>query len=257
MTQTPLDLAWIAAEAAHAGDAGMARYYDIFAATEFHLLIDAETLGSGAPQPQLFPVEGVDTALIFDTETRLAAFAEGGAHLTLTGRAVVGMFAGAGVQLGVNLGDAPSATILPAEAVDWAASALRQPIEAADAETASLTIPRGVMPDMLMALDQKLAAMGAAVAEGWLCGLGRGLILCLVLRTPRAEQQVVAAMAETARFHGGDKAAFDIAVLSPSDPKLEAARRVGLGFQPADPADAIKIERAAPGMDPSKPPKLT
>ena len=250
---TPLDHAWAAAEA---DEAARAAYYDTFAATEFHLLIDPETLTGGAPQPLLFPVEGVDTALIFDTEARLAAFAEGGAHLTLTGRAVVGMFAAKGVQLGVNLGDAPSATILPAEAVDWAAAALRQPIEQAEAAETTLTAPAGASDALLTAIDARLSAMGATVAEAWLCGLGEGLLLCLTLRTARAEEPVVSALAETARFLGGDRAAFDIAVMDREDPRLAAARKTGLGFELADPATVAKMEPVAPGMDKAKPPKL-
>ena len=199
--ETPLDHAWTAAADEAAGEGGMARYYDVFAATELFLLIDPATLeGGGAPQPTLFPVDGADTALVFDTEARLADFVEdGAAHLTLSGRAVIGMFAGSGVQLGVNLGDAPSATILPAPAIDWAAEALRQPIEAALDQSVTLTLPRGVLPTLLTALDAKLAGMGAVVAEAWLCGTGggrrsEGLILCLVMRTPGAEQAAVAAL---------------------------------------------------------------
>lgn len=264
MTNTRLDDAWLATEAPGAGDAEMARYYDVFAAAELHLLVDPETMaGDGPPQPQLFALEGGDTALVFDREARLASFMEGGAaHLTLSGRAVIAMFAGAGVQIGVNLGDAPSAALLPAEAVDWAAAALRQPIEAATADAGDvlLTVPRGVMPDLMMRLDAKLSAMGAAVAEGWLCGLGSGrrsgLILCVALREAAAEGAVVEALAETARFAGGAAAAFDIAVLGAEDPRLAAARKVGLGFEPQDPAALAQPVEAPPGADPSKPPKL-
>lgn len=263
MTETALDRAWAAAEA---GEGAMARYYDVFAATEFFLMVEPETLeGDGPPRPVLFEVEGVATALIFDTEARLADFAEGAAaHLTLSGRAVAEMFAGKGAQLGVNLGDAPSATILPAEAVDWAAAAFRQPIEQ-DAEAGlALTVPRGASPHVFAALDAKLAGLGAEVAEAWLCGLGgagatakRGeepLILCLRLRAAFAESGVVAALAETARFAGGDRPAFDIAVLAEGDPRLAQARRVGLGFEPAAPSEpkAPKI----PGGDPEEPPIL-
>lgn len=266
MTETPLDTAWVATEAPGAGDAEMARFWEVFAGAELHLVIDPASLeGEGTPQPVTFPVEGTDTALVFDTEARMAAFMEdGAAHLTLSGRAVVDMFAGKDAQLGLNLGEAPSATILPKPALAWAAQALRQPIEADTAADAALSVPRGAMPDLLARLDARLAGMGAAVSEAWLCGLGtsarRGqmqpLVLCVALRTPQAEQSVVSALAETARFAGGDKAAFDIAVMGPSDPRLEAARKVGLGFEPQNPADGERVEPIAPGSDPGKPPKL-
>lgn len=99
------------------------------------------------------------------------------------------------------------------------------------------------------------------VAEAWLCGTGggrrsEGLILCLVMRIDGAEQAAVAALAETARFAGGDKAAFDIAVLAPDDTRLASARQVGLGFEPAAPSAPEPVERTAPGMDKDKPPRL-
>ncbi len=264
--ETPLDRAWETANTELAGDAEMARFYDILAATELFLLIDTETLVDGqTPNPVTFPVEGTETALVFDTEARLAGFMENGAaHLTMSGRAVITMFKGTGAQLGLNLGDAPSSTILPAEAIDWAAEALAQPIETTEIGDAVLTVPRAVMPDLLQALDGKLAGMGTVVSEAWLCGLGasagRGkpqpMVLCVCLRERQAEQSVVSALAETARFTGGDASAFDIAVLPRDDAKMDAARKVGLGFEPQNPGDVMQAEPVAPGMDLDKPPKL-
>lgn len=254
MTDTPLDRAWTAAAA---DETALPRFWDMLAASELFLPIDPETLTGGAPQPLLFPVEGVETALAFDTEERLAGFMEGGtAHLTLSGRAVVGMFAGSGVQLGLNLGEAPSATILPAAALDWAAAALAQPVEASAGGIERLTPPAAATPELLAALDAKLNALGPAVAEAWLCGHGEGLILMLAMRAAGAEEAAVAALAETARFSGGDAPAYDIAVLGAGDARLEAARRMGLGFEPEDPEAVTRVERVAPGMDKAKPPKL-
>ena len=265
MTETPLDRAWSATESPTAGDAEMARFYDTFAAAELHLLVDQASIeGDGVPQPLTFPVDGVDTALVFDTAERMASFTEdGAAHLTLSGRAVIEMFAGSAAQLGVNLGDAPSVTILPPSALAWAADALRQPIEADTTAEATLTVPRGAMPTLLMQIDAKLAGMGGGVAEAWLCGLGAGggrgrpapLILCVVLRAAEAETAVVSALAETARFAGGERAAYDIAVMGPGDPRLEAARKVGLGFEPARP-EVERADPAPPGSDPKTPPRL-
>ncbi|QIE57064.1 hypothetical protein G5B40_17425 [Pikeienuella piscinae] len=251
--QTPLDRAWAAA--ADDGDAGMARYYDVLAGAELFLAIDPATLDGAAQTPVLFPVDGVKTALVFDTDWRIAEFmGDDAAHLTLSGRAVFAMFAGKGVQLGVNLGDAPSATILPAVAIDWAAEALRQPVEEEAGGAMILTRPIGATPDLLARIDAKLAGIGPALAEAWLCGAGEpdgALVLCLSLRLESAERAVVAALAETARFAGDARAAFDIAVLREHDARLAAARRVGLGFEIAAPPDTA---RQAP--DRSLPPKL-
>lgn len=255
MSETPLDRAWRAAEAPGAGDAEMAEYYDVFAGVEFFLALEPDSLESETPQPLLFPVEGAPTALIFDTESRIADFLEtGAAHLALSGRAAIAMFAGRGVQLGVNLGDAPSATILPAAAVDWAAAALRQPIEAETGARAALTAPFGARPELLARIDAKLAAAAGLAKEAWLCGAGEGaLVLCVALETPEAESAVVSALAETARFAGDGRAAFDIAVLDEGAPALEAARKVGLGFDLSAPQ---RPPSPGPGMDSERPPKL-
>lgn len=258
-----LDRAWAAAEAPGAGDAEMARYYECFAAAELFMPVEPDSLeGDGPPRPALFALESGDTALVFDREARLAAFmggdggdGGGAAHLTLSGRAAIAMFAGRGVGLAVNLGEAPSATVLPADAVDWAAAALSQPIEAEEGREILLRAPRGAAPDLLTRLDARLSAMGGEVKEAWLCGLGGregGLVLCVALRVAEAERGVVGALAETARFAGGDAPAFDIAVMAASDPRLAAARKAGLGFEPGAPESA----RPGPGGDPAQPPKL-
>ena len=79
MTETPLDAAWMATEAPGAGDAESARFWEVFAGAELHLAINPASLeGDAAPQPLLFPLEAGETALVFDTEDRLAGFMEDG-----------------------------------------------------------------------------------------------------------------------------------------------------------------------------------
>ncbi|MFV0475877.1 MAG: SseB family protein [Pikeienuella sp.] len=257
MNETPLDRAWTRAAAPEAGDAEMAAYYEIFAAAELFLAIEPGSLEAEAQTPLLFPVEGAETALVFDTEARLADFiGEGAAHLALSGRAVIAMFAGGGAQLGVNLGEAPSAAILPAAAVDWAARALDQPIEIETAARRTLSPPRDAGAALLARIDARLAAIGPALEEAWLCGAEGGLLLVVALADPAAERAIVAALAETARFAGDDGAAFDIAVMRPGEPGLESVRKVGFGFEIAAPAASVSVASAGPGMDPAQPPKL-
>lgn len=247
MTETPLDRA--------AAEEDAARFWEVFAASELFLAVDPATLGAAAPQPLSFAVEGAETLLAFDTEARLAAFlGEGAAHLALSGRALAAMMAGTGAQLGLNLGDAPSAQLLPAAALDWAAAALRQPIEAETRTGLSLGPPDGATPDLLARIDARLAALGPVVAEAWLCGAAEeGLVLLLSMAEPAAEAAAVAALAETARFAGGARPAFALAAARQGEAALETARRVGLGFEPPKPAVAAL---AAPGADPARPPKL-
>lgn len=251
MSMTLLDEAWAQASAPGAGDAEMARYYEVFAAAELFLAIEPETLESDAPQPLLFSLETGETALLFDREDRLADFfgAET-AYLSLSGRAALSMFAGGGVQLGVNLGDSPSATILPAEAVSWAVAIIEDEARAEEGGALTLTKPVSADEALLRRIDARLAGMAGIVTEAWLCGDDEGgLVLCLRLSVASAETRVVAALAETSRFAGGDSPAFAIAVVEEGERALLAARRLGLGFTIEAPEHRVE---KIPGADPPK-----
>ena len=150
---TPIDLAHAAMEAAPGDEAARRRFYEVLAASELCLLLAHEPEGE-VLDPAMFEPEGRPCVLAFDGEARLAAFAEGAApYAALSGRALAGMLAGQGVGLGLNLGVAPSAILLPAEAVAWLAEMLPgAPLEVA-ARPVEFRVPGGLPEAVLGALE--------------------------------------------------------------------------------------------------------
>ena len=84
---------------------------------ELFLLLTEEPLGDTI-EPALFDLEEGRVALAFDTEARLAAFAEGPApYAALPGRVVAQFLSGQKLGLGLNVPLGPSAILLAADAL--------------------------------------------------------------------------------------------------------------------------------------------
>lgn len=256
---TPLDTAHAAMEAAPEDAGARLRFYEVLAASELCLLLAREAEGDEI-DPAIFEPEGKPCVLAFDREERLAEFAEGPApYAALSGRALADMLADAGIGLGVNLGVAPSAILLPAEAVDWLAGMLRGAPEEIAARPEAFLVPKGLPETMLRALDARLASL-AGLAEGaWLVavryeGGGRGHLLGFVGAAPRSEAALARAVSEVLAFSGLEAAALDVGFFAADDPAVTRMSACGLRFDLPAPAEAAP--RAAPGSDPDRPPRL-
>ena len=116
--KTSLDYAFIQAQSAE--DTGSIQdFYNIFVNQVFYLLLEDiegnQELDSQVINPRLISVEGHETALIFDTEERMAEFIDTPSDfVTLTGEALVNMVVNKDIQIGLNLGVAPSSLIIDA-----------------------------------------------------------------------------------------------------------------------------------------------
>ena len=154
---TDLDTAHAAMEAAPDDDGARLRFYERLADSEIYLLLGAETEGDQIT-PALFDVEDGQYALIFDREERLSDFVGRIAtYAALPGRALVQMLAGQGVGLGLNIEVAPSAMLIPADAVDWLAQTLlHAPLET-EALLTAIAAPRHLPQSVVAGLDRKLA----------------------------------------------------------------------------------------------------
>ena len=263
--ETQLDAAHAAMAAAPEDAAARLGFYARLADGELYLMLERE---AGATiEPRLFELAEGPVVLAFDREDRLAEFAGGPVpYAALPGRALVELLAGQGIGLGVNLEVAPSATLLPAEAVDWLGQMLGQAPEAAEDLPRELLPPRP-SPALIAALERGLAkAVGLAeaawLAEARYAGARRGLLLALVGAAPGAEAALGRAAAEALAFSGldaGGDAGVDLVFLAAADPAVARLQRVGLGFDlrpPAAPAPAPEPARRGPGTDPDKPPLL-
>jgi SseB protein N-terminal domain len=258
MPETPLDLAFRQQEADPADPVRRLRFHERVLDAELLLLLEAPAAGDRL-RPRVFELAEGRFVLAFDRDDRLAAVLDAPAPFAaLAGRRLVAMLAGQGVGIGLNLGDAPSATLLPAEAVDWMAGMLSQdPGEAAERprDFAAPAAP----PELVAALGPKLAAMAEVIAEAFLVEAGyaggdRRLLLVLTGVPEPAWPGVAAAVGEALRFSGLDDAALDVTFLGADRPERLAVERVALRFELPRPAAAAA--RPGPGTDPRRPPKL-
>jgi hypothetical protein len=255
---TLLDAAHAAVSADPENEALRLRFFERLADGELVILLEREAVGASL-EPKVFDLEDGPVVLVFDREERLASFTGGIApYAALPGRVIAGLLKGQGIGLGVNLGVAPSSMLLPPEAMDWLAETLDEApeeVEAAPERFLPPTVPAAVVA----ALDAKLARAGGLAAAAILAGVAyrdgrRGHMLAILDAAEGAEGPLARAMGEALVFSGIEAGELDVVFLASASPAAEAIARVGLRFDlpvPESPTDP-----AAPGMDPSRPPKL-
>lgn len=261
MRQTPIDLAHAAMDAAPEDDAARLAFYERLADAELFLLLEAEPEGEDIA-PRVFPVEGGRFVLAFDREERLSAFAEGPApYAALPGRVLAGMLAGQGLGLGLNLGVAPSAILMPPEAMGWLQGTLAEGPREVEARPEALTPPLGLPERFVTALDTKLALAAGLARSAYLAGVTyaggrRGHMLAFMAAVPGAEGALARAVSETLVFSGLEAGEIDVAFFDLSDPIAARLAKVGLRFDLPEPPRPEVVEVTPPGLDPAKPPRL-
>lgn len=258
--QTRIDAAHAAMEAAPEDDAAARSYYATLAAAEFFMLLTEEAKGDSL-SPDVFDLGDARFVLVFDTEERLARFAGRIVpYAGVSGRALAQMLAGQGIGLAVNLEVAPSATLLPPEAIGWLVEMLGDGPAEAEARIEEIGPPHGLPEVLLPALDARLAAAEGLARAAYLVGVTyddgtRSHLLGVLEARPGAEQALATSVQEALRFSGLEAGAIDVAFFSASDPLAAPLARHGLRFDLPKPA--APQAPGAPGMDPDKPPKLT
>jgi SseB protein N-terminal domain len=255
---TLLDAAHAAVSADPENEALRLRFFERLADGEMVLLLDREAAGDRL-EPRVFDLEDGPVVLVFDREERLASFTGGIApYAALPGRVIAGLLKGQGIGMGVNLGVAPSSMLLPPEALDWLAETLEggpQELEARPVEFLAPSVPA----EVVSAIDGKLARAGGLARKALLVGViysdgRRGHALAILDAAEGAEGPLARAMNEALVFSGVEAGELDVVFLAGSDAAAQAMARVGLGFDL--PLPQSPLTPAAPGMDPSRPPKL-
>lgn len=266
MTETPLDRAHLAMAAAPEDDAARLAFYDRLAEAELFVLLEAEPSGEAPVVPRVFaPADGADGAdgavvAAFDAPDRLTDFAGGPApYAALSGRGLAAELANEGLGLALNLG-AASEIVLPADAMAWLTATLALAPQALALRPDRLAPPRGLPEALLAALDAKLAtarglARAACLAEAGFDGGDRSPLLVFLDAMPGAEPALTRAVAEAVTFSGLDGGALDVAFATSGGAVAEALNRVGLRIELPAP-EASAAPGSAPGMDPSRPPRL-
>jgi hypothetical protein len=256
---TDLDLAHAAMDAAPEDDAARLRFYERLADTELFILLGAEAEGDQIT-PELFEIEDQRFALVFDREERLSQFVGRAApYAGLSGRSLVQMISGQGIGLALNLEVAPSAMLIPAEAVDWLVATLAHGPDETEARLTEVSAPGGLPEAVVSGLDRKLAIAAGMARFAYLAAAtyedgGRGHVLAFVDAADGAEKALASAASEALTFSGIEAGMIDVLFVRASDPLAAHLAKVGLRFdlpelsQPEAPS--------APGMNPEKPPKL-
>ena len=256
---TDLDHAHAAMEAAPDNDALRLHFHERLADSQLFLLLTRDPVGDDV-DPQMFQAEDQQFVLIFDREARLAEFAGRVAPtVTLVGRGLVRILAGQGVGMALNLGVAPSATLIPAEAVDWLADTLAHVPVATAARPVEFTSPKALPQALILGLDRKLATAGGMAQGAWLVGVryddgARGHMLAFVGALPEAEAALAAAAGEALTFSGIEAGAMDVTFVAAGQAIEARLARVGLRFDL--PLPEKPLAPMVPGMNPEKPPKL-
>lgn len=256
---TDLDQAHAAMETAPDDDAARLRFYERLADTELFMLLGAEAEDDQIT-PELFEIEDQRFALVFDREARLSQFVGRVApYAGVPGRALVQMLAGQGIGLALNLDVAPSAILIPAEAVDWLVATLSHGPDETEARLTEVSPPRGLPEAVVSGLDRKLAIAAGLARFAYLAAATyddgtRGHVLAFVDAAEGAEKALASAAGEALTFSGIEAGVMDVIFVRARDPLAAHLAKVGLRFDLPEPADPHVP--GAPGMDPAKPPKL-
>jgi hypothetical protein len=256
---TDLDQAHAAMEAAPEDDAARLRFYERLADTELFMLLGAEAENDQIT-PELFEIEDQRFTLVFDREERLSQFVGRVApYAGLPGRALAQMLQGQGIGLALNLEVAPSAMLIPAEAVDWLVETLKHAPDETEARLTEINAPKGLPEVVVSALDRKLAIAAGLARFAYLAAAtyedgSKGHVLAFVDAADGAQKALASAAGEALTFSGIEAGVMDVVFVKASDPLAAHLARVGLRFDLPEPEKPHVP--GAPGMDPDNPPKL-
>ncbi len=256
MTETALDRAHATMDDS---DAKRLAFFERVADSELFLLLQSEAEGDQLT-PEVFDLGDAQYVLVFDREDRLSSFAgKIVPYAALSGRVIAQMLAGQRVGLGINLDVAPSATLLPADAVAWLADTLAHAPDEVEARPIEVSSPAGLPDSLLAALDAKLATATGLAPMAYLVGVeyeggAKTHMLAFIDAASGAEDALAKAVSEALTFSGIEAGALDVAFFKASDPMAARLSRVGLRFDLPQPEEPV--ERSAPGSDPDAPPIL-
>ncbi|MGJ8623493.1 MAG: SseB family protein [Yoonia sp.] len=256
---TDLDQAHAAMEAAPEDDNARLRFYERLADTELFMLLGAEAAGDQIT-PELFEIEDQRFALVFDREERLSQFVGRAApYAGVPGRALAEMLHGQAIGLALNLEVAPSAMLIPAEAVDWLVQTLSHGPQETEARLTEVASPKGLPEAVITGLDRKLAIAAGLARSAYLAAAtyedgARGHVLAFVDAVAGAENALASAASEALTFSGIEAGMMDVLFIKASDPMAARLARVGLRFDLPEPE--TPHVPGAPGVNPERPPKL-
>lgn len=259
MTETDIDKAHAIMSANADDDAARLRFYEHVADAELYVLLAGDPDGDEV-EPELFDISDQKFVLVFDREERLATFVGRAApYAGLPGRGLIQMLDGQGVGLALNLDVAPSAMLIPQDAVEWLAQTLRNAPEETEGRLTELRSPGQLPEEVVSGLNRKLSIAGGLASHAFLAGAlydnGRvGHVLAFVDANEANEKGLAHAAGEALTFSGIEAGSIDVLFVTSEERIHDVLVKVGMRF------DLPKPEQptipGAPGMDPNKPPRL-
>jgi len=257
------DLDQAYAAMADGDEAAGLRFYRLLADATLFLLLEREAEGERV-DPRVFDLPDGPVLLAYDSEDRLAALGDGPLpYAALPGRVIAQQMVGQGLSLGLNFGTgAASETLLPPEALRWLAEMLDSAPAEVEAKPQQFFAPQGLPEALTEALGFTLGGASGLAVAALLAGVryadGRfGHVLAMIDALPAAEEALARAISEALAFSGIEAGELDVTFLAASDPAVAALARVAMVFDIPAPVAAEPVPaRAAPGMDPAKPPLL-
>lgn len=226
----------------------------------FLALEEAPSAWAKSVTPLLFPVEGVEYAVAFDSSARLAEFVGGDApFIELSGRAVLELLGASGLGLGVNLASGEGERLLSPEIIAWLLTQLERAAETQTIEELRFAPPARLPDEVLEAIDARGAAMAGwadavYLASAEVAGGGWRNVIVFVGADDRYEAPIVEAIREVVALSEIADFALDVSFLGVQDAGLERLSNFGLKIDLPVPEQPDMV--SAPGRDPLKPPRL-
>ncbi|WP_299926806.1 SseB family protein [uncultured Pelagimonas sp.] len=261
MTETVIDTAYAAMDAAPQDDTARLRFYDALASAELFLMLTQEPVGDSI-SPEVFELQDASFVLVFDREDRISQFAGRAVpYAALPGRALAQMLSGQNIGLALNPEVAPSEFLMPPEALEWLSGTLDHGPEEREARPEHLSPPRGLPDTLITALDTKLASAAGLARTAYLAAVtyddgSQGHLLGVTGSVPEAQRALAGAVNEALVFSGLEAGVLDVTFVDDSDILAAELARVALRFDLPEPPQPKKVEQVTPGSDPDSPPIL-
>ncbi len=258
---SPLDAAYTEMVASGDDPGAVSGFHERLLTAWLSLVLATEPgQGAEAVRPEVFDVEEGRFVLAFDSDDRMAAFLDRARPSAgLSGRSLIAMLAGRGLGIALNLGDAPSATLLPAETIDWLSDRLR---DAALVEIKAAPDwagpPVDVPAALIDGLGRRVAAFGPTIGRAVLVasrsGDGAPALTLAVSGAPEvARAAIAAAVAEAAAICGPQDRAVQVFFVDRPSAVMKRLKKVGIVFEPLAP---VADQPSAIGDDIARPPIL-
>lgn len=261
MTETQIDAAFAAMDAAPQDDAARLRFYDALASAELYLMLTEEPTGEQI-SPEVFELQDASFVLVFDREDRISQFAGRPVpYAALPGRALAQMLTGQNIGLALNPEVAPSEFLMPPDALTWLSGTLDHGPEEREARPERLSAPRGLPDSLITALDGKLASAAGLARAAYLAAVtyddgSQGHLLGITGAIPDAQRALAGAVNEALVFSGLEAGVLDVTFVEDTDILAAELARVALRFDLPEPPDPKEVVHVTPGSDPDSPPIL-